>query len=92
LKNKSDQDWKIDYFDESVPMSTYLMAYVVSNFKKISTYSPKKNVTIEVAARPEAIENGDGDFALQEAAKIIDFFSDYFETDYPLKKSSNINF
>ena len=81
---------KIDYFDESVPMSTYLMAYVVSNFKKISTNSIAKNVIIEVAARPEAIDNGDGDFALQEAAKIIDFFSDYFETDYPLKKSSKI--
>lgn len=66
------------------------MAYVVSNFKKISTNSIAKNVIIEVAARPEAIDNGDGDFALQEAAKIIDFFSDYFETDYPLKKSSKI--
>ena len=66
------------------------MAYVVSNFKKISTNSKEKNVIIEVAARPEAIDNGDGDFALQEAAKIIDFFSNYFETDYPLKKSSNI--
>ena len=64
------------------------MAFVVSNFKKITTYSPVKNVTIEVAARPQAIDNGDGDFGLQEAAKIIDFFSNYFQTDYPLQKSS----
>jgi len=62
--------------------------YVVSNFEKKIKQTPVKNITIEVAGRPEAIRNGDGDFGLDEAAKIIDFFSDYFNTSYPLPKSS----
>ena len=69
-------------------MSTYLMAFVVSNLKTISKKSHKNGVEIEVAARPQAIDNGEGDFGLNEAAEIIDFFSDYFGTDYPLTKSS----
>ncbi len=71
-------------------MSTYLVAFVVSNFDMIQTKSPKHNVLIELAARPEAIAKGDGDFGLNEAAKIIDFFSDYFNVQYPMSKSSNI--
>lgn len=69
-------------------MSTYLIAFVVADFKKIQTFSPKHKVLIEVAARPQAIDNHEGDFALEEAANIIDFFSDYFGTKYPLPKSS----
>ena len=69
-------------------MSTYLVAYVVSNFNKKSMKSPKYNVDIEVAGRAEAINNGEGDFALSEAAEIIDYYSDYFQIEYPLNKSS----
>jgi aminopeptidase N len=43
---------------------------------------------MEVAGRPEAIRNGEGDYALDEAAQIIDFFADYFNISYPLDKSS----
>lgn len=88
VNDSSNSNWSIDSFGETVPMSTYLMAFVVSNFEKKSKQSPIKNITIEVAARPEAIRNGDGDHGLDEAAQIIDFFSDYFQTPYPLPKSS----
>ena len=50
--------------------------------------SPKYQIEIEVYARPEAIDNGEGEYALNEAAEIIDFFSDYFNTSYPLAQSS----
>ena len=43
---------------------------------------------VEVAARPEAIN--EGEFALNEATEIIDYFADYFKTAYPLIKSSNL--
>ena len=42
-----------------------------------------------MAAKAESIDSGHGDFALSEAAKIIDYYSDYFDTKYPLQKSSN---
>lgn len=90
ISDPKNPGWSIDYFDETVPMSTYLMAFVVSNFEKKSRKSPIYDIDIEVAARPEAIRNGDADHALDEAAKIIDFFSTYFNTPYPLPKSSRI--
>ena len=78
----------IDYFEKSVSMSTYLVAYVISNFKSIKMNSFEHNIEVEVAGRPEPIENGDGSYALDQAAQILDFFTDYFEVKYPLKKSS----
>ncbi len=68
-------------------MSTYLVAFVVSEFEKVSNKS-NKGVLVEVAGRVEAIKNGDGAFALEEAMKIIDFFADYFDVPYALDKSS----
>lgn len=80
-------DWVVDKFEKTVKMSTYLVAYVISNFESIDMKSGK-GVLIEVAGRPEAIKGGEGDFGLKESADIIDFFSDYFGVDYPLEKSS----
>ena len=78
----------MDTFEQTVPMSTYLVAFVVSNFKSIKTKSPKHNIEIEIYARPDAIDAGEGEFGLNEASQIIDFFTDYFNISYPLKKSS----
>ena len=68
-------------------MSTYLVAFVISNFEVLKKNSPKYNIEIEVAARPEAIQDGELDFSLNLASEVIDFFSDYFNMSYPLKKS-----
>ena len=80
-------DWFVDQFETTVNMSTYLMAFAVTDFKMISKMSDR-GVRIEVAARPKAIDDGEGDYGLEQTAKIIDFFSDYFKLEYPLKKSS----
>ena len=88
LTEAINREYFIDTFEKTVPMSTYLVAFVVSNYKTIRKLSPKYNVSIEVMARPDAIEKGHGEFALDEAASILDFFSDYFNTTYPLAKSS----
>ena len=70
-------------------MSTYLVAFVVANYKSISMNSLKHKIQVEVAARPEAIDKNEGNYALGEAAQIIDYFTDYFQVEYPLSKSSN---
>jgi aminopeptidase N len=85
----SDPNWEIDYYDKTVPMSTYLVAYVVAEYESIFKTS-SKGIQVEVAARPEAIQAGTGEFGLNEAAEIIDYFADYFNVSYPLPKSSNI--
>jgi aminopeptidase N len=70
-------------------MSSYLVAFIVSNFKIVRKVS-SKGVLVEVAAKPVPISNGDGEFSLNEASDIIDYFSDYFDVPYPLQKSSII--
>lgn len=84
---ENDPNWEIDYFNRTVPMSTYLVAFVIAEFKTISKITDK-NIVVEVAARPEAIDRGEGDFGLEEAAKILDYYVDYFNVSYPLPKSS----
>lgn len=86
-----ENDWEVDEYHETVPMSTYLVAFVVSDFTSISNVS-QKGIRLEVAARPQAIANGDAEYALSEACKIMDYFVDYYNVSYPLKKSSKNSF
>lgn len=83
----TNEEWFTDYFGESPKMSTYLAAYAITDFETISETSDK-GVVIEISARPQAIQAGEGQYALEEALDMIDFFADYFDVDYPLEKSS----
>lgn len=67
-----------DEFEESMPMSTYLLAFVVSDFKNIT------NGTFSVWARPDALESAR--YALEVGPKILAFFEKYFNITYPLPK------
>ena len=70
------------------PLSTYLIAFVVSDFPVMSQRSDKHDILVEVTARPQAILDGDGDHALNVSSLILDYFVDYFGVAYPLEKSS----
>ena len=84
----SDADWEVDNYEKTVFMSTYLVAYVISNFETIPDVSQPNGIDVEVSARPEAIQNGEGDYALLQTKEIIEFFNGYFGVKYPLKKIS----
>ena len=68
-------------------MSTYLVAFVISDFTNIND-ATGKGTDVEISARPEAIKNKEADYALVETKTILDFFSEYFNVPYPLKKMS----
>ncbi|XP_058886756.1 endoplasmic reticulum aminopeptidase 1-like [Acipenser ruthenus] len=72
-----------DHFDMSVKMSTYLVAFIVSDFVSVSKMSDN-GVKISVYAVPEKIDQAH--FALEAAAKLLDFYEDYFKIPYPLPK------
>ncbi|OCU02291.1 endoplasmic reticulum aminopeptidase 1 isoform X2 [Xenopus laevis] len=72
-----------DYFAVSVKMSTYLVAFIVSDFKSISQVTDH-GVTISVYAVPEKIDQAE--YALKAAVKLLDFYEDYFNIPYPLPK------
>lgn len=72
-----------DHFDTSVKMSTYLVAYIVSDFLSVSK-TTKHGVEISVYAVPDKIDQTS--FALDAAVKLLDFYDDYFDIPYPLPK------
>ena len=78
----------MDNFEKSVPMSSYLVAFIVSDFASIGKNSTKYNIKVDVYGQNESIKSGHGEFALGEACSILDYYTDYFNVEYPLEKSS----
>ncbi|XP_061585550.1 endoplasmic reticulum aminopeptidase 1b [Cololabis saira] len=72
-----------DHFDTTVKMSTYLVAYIVSDFLSVSK-TTQHGVKISIYAVPEKI--GQTAYALDAAVKLLDFYDDYFDIPYPLPK------
>ncbi|KAM9409838.1 aminopeptidase Ey-like isoform 2-T2 [Pholidichthys leucotaenia] len=75
-------------FEPTELMSTYLLAFVVCDFTYIGETS--ENILIRIWARRKAIEEGQGDYALNKTGPILTFFEDYYNITYPLKKSDQI--
>ncbi|XP_077084022.1 aminopeptidase N isoform X3 [Siphateles boraxobius] len=73
-------------FEPTEKMSTYLLAFVVSEFINIQS-PPEANVLIRIWGRREAIENGHGDYALNVTFPILKHFENYYNIKYPLPKS-----
>ena len=76
-----------DEFEETVEMSTYLVAFVVCDFAKISDVSQNK-VNVSVIASKDKISQAE--FALTSATKLMDYYADFFGIPYPLQKQGNI--
>ncbi|KAK5604917.1 hypothetical protein CRENBAI_006512 [Crenichthys baileyi] len=76
-------------FEPTEIMSTYLLAFVVCDFAYIGT-NPDADVLIRIWARRKAIEEGQGNYALEKTGPILGFFKNYYNSSYPLKKSDQI--
>lgn len=71
-----------DVYQESVPMSSYLVAFVVSDFVS------KSKGNFAVWTRKDAIRSMD--FALDVGSKVLGFLEDFFGIKYPLPKTDMI--
>ncbi|KAH9282431.1 Aminopeptidase N [Echinococcus granulosus] len=76
--------WVEDSFKPTLNTSTYLLAFVVSQFESLPGLDAK-NRNFTIWARPDLMSAAD--YALDIGKKIIGFFEDYFELDYPLEKT-----
>jgi len=72
-------------------MSTYLVAFVVGELEYIETTAKP---TAPASAKPITVrvytlkgQSAQGQFALDVAARTLEFFSKYFDVPYPLPKS-----
>ncbi|XP_012588137.1 PREDICTED: aminopeptidase N [Condylura cristata] len=82
-------DWQVTTFNTTPKMSTYLLAYIVSEFDQVEAMSPD-GVQIRIWARPKAIKDRHGDYALNVTGPILSFFTKHYNTSYPLEKSDQI--
>ncbi|XP_030883943.1 leucyl-cystinyl aminopeptidase-like [Leptonychotes weddellii] len=71
-----------DEFSESVKMSTYLVAFIVGEMKNLS--QDVNGTLVSIYAVPEKI--GQVHHALETTVKLLEFYQNYFEIQYPLKK------
>jgi len=74
-------------FQKSVPMSTYLVVFIVSDFLSLTTQNVPnngKNLPIRVLATPQQVPYTD--LALNTARQVTTFYLDYFKIPYPLPK------
>ncbi|XP_030623158.1 aminopeptidase N-like [Chanos chanos] len=69
-------------------MSTYLLAFIVSDFGHIQ--SNADGLLIRIFARKAAIDAGQGEYALNKTGPILKFFEEYYNAAYPLPKSDQI--
>ncbi|XP_013878434.1 aminopeptidase N [Austrofundulus limnaeus] len=76
-------------FEQTPKMSTYLLAFIVSDFIFISNNSTDQ-VEIRIFARRSAIEAGQGNYTLSITGTILKFFEEYYKCPYPLPKSDQI--
>uniref|UniRef100_A0A3B4BC09 Aminopeptidase n=1 Tax=Periophthalmus magnuspinnatus TaxID=409849 RepID=A0A3B4BC09_9GOBI len=76
-----------DQFSPSVKMSTYLVAFVVCDFKSV-TATTASGIQVSIYAAPEKWHQTH--FALEVAVKMLDFYEEYFNIQYPLPKQDLI--
>uniref|UniRef100_A0A8K9V389 Aminopeptidase n=1 Tax=Oncorhynchus mykiss TaxID=8022 RepID=A0A8K9V389_ONCMY len=75
-------------FEPTKRMSTYLLAFIVSDFDHITGSIENNNVRIW--ARRKAIAEGHGNYALNVTGPMLKFFERYYNASYPLSKSDQI--
>lgn len=75
----------IHYFDKTVKMSTYLVAFAFGDMQKKLT-TTKSGVQVGVFAT-KAHQAKELDFALDIAKRSIEFYEDFYHTPYPLPHS-----
>ncbi|XP_056142069.1 endoplasmic reticulum aminopeptidase 2 [Lampris incognitus] len=76
-----------DSFAVSVKMSTYLVAFVICDFKSV-TATTSSGVQVSIYAAAEKWHQTH--YALEVAVKILDFYEKYFNIFYPLPKQDLI--
>ncbi|KAM7537910.1 hypothetical protein Aperf_G00000062915 [Anoplocephala perfoliata] len=76
--------WVEDSFKPTLNTSTYLLAFVISQFKNLSDVDYKGR-SFRVWARPDLLPSAY--YALNLGKIIIGFFEKYFGLDYPLEKT-----
>ncbi|XP_067104821.1 aminopeptidase N-like isoform X2 [Osmerus mordax] len=86
---KDGKEVTVTKFEPTSRMSTYLIAFIVSDFAMIDG-SKEDSPIVRIWARRKAILEGQGQYALQVTGPILTFYETYYNASYPLSKSDQI--
>ncbi|XP_069481325.1 aminopeptidase N-like [Ambystoma mexicanum] len=79
--------WHVTTFEKTPRMSTYLLAFIVCDFDYVEDLNTTQ---IRIWGRTKAIQENQGEYALNVTGPILKFFADYYRVPYPLPKSDQI--
>ncbi|RVE74836.1 hypothetical protein OJAV_G00026210 [Oryzias javanicus] len=79
---------KVTAFEPTRRMSTYLLAFIVTDF----SYNEfnQSELLVRIWAQRKAIERGHGGYALNVTEPILHFYQKYYNSPYPLSKLDQI--
>ncbi|KAJ8940805.1 hypothetical protein NQ318_007891 [Aromia moschata] len=76
--------WVWDHFHQTPPMSTYIVAFTISDFEYVSSNSTTPGPVVKVWGPKENLPQAHN--ALDVTHELLPFFEDYFGIKYPLPK------
>ncbi|KAJ8709893.1 hypothetical protein PYW08_009897 [Mythimna loreyi] len=85
-KKKADFVW--DTYEKSLPMSTYLVAFVVSKFSYVQSPAELSKTKFRIWARSDASDQTA--YAAVTGPKALSYFEQWFNVSYPLPKQDMI--
>ena len=85
MKGTSDYVW--DQYQESVKMSTYLLAFVVSKFQ-FTEVMRENNVSFRIWSNPNSLDQTE--YAKDIGPKTLEFYEEYFNVKFPLLKQDMV--
>jgi len=78
----------LDEFEDSVPMSTYLVAYMVSDFAYIESDDGDDQVKFRIVVRKDAADQTE--LAKNAGPLVLKYYEDYFDEKFPLSKQDMV--
>ncbi|KAM3926247.1 aminopeptidase N-like [Leptodactylus fuscus] len=79
------EQWIVSTFEQTPKMSTYLVAFIVSQFHSVGDNK------VKIWGRKRAIvDENQGEYALNVTRPILEFFERYYNVPYPLEKSDQV--
>ncbi|OXA52535.1 aminopeptidase Ey [Folsomia candida] len=83
--------WVRDRYLPTVPMSSYLICFAVSDFTMEAANTSIYSKPVHVWGPPPLMERGNGRFSPDFSAKLMSFFETYYRIEYALPKMDKIS-
>ena len=81
------KDYQLSIFEPTVPMSTYLVAFVVADFvceKAIANAGYEGSTLVQICAKPTS--SGQLSYVLDMAKRLLEQYERIYNVPYPLPK------